>query len=881
MSEAEPLLSGDLKDYHYDLGSLEKALGLVLYASRLRLVGTASPGSPVDVVPLLPKFHASRGYYSCLQPLRPRTFAASRPGASDASRGTESPSSDSSSSESDSGESAGKVEIHEVGAVVRTCFVDPRGTAEPGEESQECKSQRLLWSIAALTPAGSHTIEVGPSVEVAERAHSAGCDAPPSLRVALVASESNGYINIAAAADASPAAAAWLRWAWLQDALAHLQSVPASTAKQVTLDAATRFGFTAHTLVPAAIPAAGSAAAAASGQPRGGAGEGAPGRLPLRCTLVLLPAEAAVLERLNRLCPSTARAPLVSPADHADPASGGEATQSVAAPCISGGWTGSGSAARVGEVGPIAVTLGPEAGQPVARLLIGPAARAHPPIALSPLGVFRSVFREKFGTPRQGALSPTSRGTLVLRRDLGGDALEGLDGFSHAWIIFHFHLNRHAPTAPAGPATGVAASGVAAAGVAAAGAPGPGIALERGNGEGPGEDEPLSADTTAALPAGGARYISRPVTKIKPPRLGGQRTGSLSTRSPVRFNPLGLTLARVECVDVAAGTAVFSGVDLVDGTPVIDVKPFHLADMLPAACVRVPEWVRDSFLAHQAALSAGTVVSTGAGINEAVAVDSMTAAGADPVDDSAAASSRSLVVSPPPLRVEVRSALAEGGDVVSRLRRLLLREALAERERKCCEREGQAPAATPAALRGRSCLAPSFPLALPQPAGSAVSVSTSSSPAGATTSADALVDLVEAVHAQADAVWACAREALSNDPRSLHSKSKRGGSAGEGEVMAIRVEGLAFTFTVRDVAAAGGAGGGSGGDVGYAAAAPVVRIEVTGIEPYDPEHADGDWGKGVDGGAAGVGGVPGRGGGQPRLRTREWLEQQTRAAQGT
>lgn len=60
--------------------------------------------------------------------------------------------------------------------------------------------------------------------------------------------------------------------------------------------------------------------------------------------------------------------------------------------------------------------------------------------------------------------------------------------------------------------------------------------------------------------------------KVKPPRLGGQKRGVFATRSPHRPCPVGLSLVRVD--RVAGSTVYVSGVDLVDGTPILDIKPY-------------------------------------------------------------------------------------------------------------------------------------------------------------------------------------------------------------------------------------------------------------------------------------------------------------------
>lgn len=79
--------------------------------------------------------------------------------------------------------------------------------------------------------------------------------------------------------------------------------------------------------------------------------------------------------------------------------------------------------------------------------------------------------------------------------------------------------------------------------------------------------------------------------KVQPPRLGGRRVGLFATRTPHRPNPIGLSLVRIESVDRERGVLTLSGLDLVDGTPVLDIKPYlPYADT--ASGVRIPEYVR-------------------------------------------------------------------------------------------------------------------------------------------------------------------------------------------------------------------------------------------------------------------------------------------------
>ena len=68
-------------------------------------------------------------------------------------------------------------------------------------------------------------------------------------------------------------------------------------------------------------------------------------------------------------------------------------------------------------------------------------------------------------------------------------------------------------------------------------------------------------------------------TKIKPPKLDGVKMGVYATRSPHRFNPIGLSIAKLDKVE--GRTIHLSGIDLIHGTPVLDIKPYHYLDALP------------------------------------------------------------------------------------------------------------------------------------------------------------------------------------------------------------------------------------------------------------------------------------------------------------
>lgn len=137
----------------------------------------------------------------------------------------------------------------------------------------------------------------------------------------------------------------------------------------------------------------------------------------------------------------------------------------------------------------------------------------------------RSDFRAKFGIPRQSGLVPELTARVVFESAYrSADALRGIEGFDRLWLIWQF------------------------------------------SGSPPGRWHPT----------------------VRPPRLGGNvRVGVFATRSPFRPNPLGLSCVRLEHVDwdaIDGPTLVVSGADLLDGTPIYDVKPYvPYADAFPDA----------------------------------------------------------------------------------------------------------------------------------------------------------------------------------------------------------------------------------------------------------------------------------------------------------
>lgn len=136
---------------------------------------------------------------------------------------------------------------------------------------------------------------------------------------------------------------------------------------------------------------------------------------------------------------------------------------------------------------------------------------------MKPVAHIYTDFPTKFGVPRQSGLSPNSEGRIVFLPDYRNqEAFRGLDGYSHVWLLWDFSM-AHRPE---------------------------------------GEWSPT----------------------VRPPRLGGNvRMGVWATRSPFRPNPIGLSsvkLERIEWQTPDGPVLVVSGADLMNGTPIYDIKPY-------------------------------------------------------------------------------------------------------------------------------------------------------------------------------------------------------------------------------------------------------------------------------------------------------------------
>lgn len=134
---------------------------------------------------------------------------------------------------------------------------------------------------------------------------------------------------------------------------------------------------------------------------------------------------------------------------------------------------------------------------------------------MKPIARIRSDFATKFGIPRQSGVVGSLQAEIVFEPEFRSrEAVRGLDGYSHIWLIWEFSENVDAPWSPT----------------------------------------------------------------VRPPRLGGNvRMGVFATRSPFRPNPIGLSCVRLERVDLTdpRGPVLHvAGADLMDGTPIYDIKPY-------------------------------------------------------------------------------------------------------------------------------------------------------------------------------------------------------------------------------------------------------------------------------------------------------------------
>lgn len=132
---------------------------------------------------------------------------------------------------------------------------------------------------------------------------------------------------------------------------------------------------------------------------------------------------------------------------------------------------------------------------------------------ISPIGIIENDYDDKFGIPRQSGIADI-KSKIVLNKEYSDEAaIKGLDGFSHIWLIWEFDRNSHEATS----------------------------------------------------------------LTVRPPRLGGnKRVGVFASRSPFRPNPLGLSCVSLDSIEWDRDRLCLnvSGADLINGTPIYDIKPY-------------------------------------------------------------------------------------------------------------------------------------------------------------------------------------------------------------------------------------------------------------------------------------------------------------------
>jgi tRNA-Thr(GGU) m(6)t(6)A37 methyltransferase TsaA len=135
-------------------------------------------------------------------------------------------------------------------------------------------------------------------------------------------------------------------------------------------------------------------------------------------------------------------------------------------------------------------------------------------ITISPIGFINSPYKEKFAIPRQPGLVNAAKGTITLLNEINPiDCVRELEQFSHIWLLFIFHSTQSQGWKPL----------------------------------------------------------------VRPPRLGGnKKVGVLASRSTFRPNPIGMSVVKLDRVERSKQAVIIhiSGMDLLDQTPIVDIKPY-------------------------------------------------------------------------------------------------------------------------------------------------------------------------------------------------------------------------------------------------------------------------------------------------------------------
>lgn len=131
---------------------------------------------------------------------------------------------------------------------------------------------------------------------------------------------------------------------------------------------------------------------------------------------------------------------------------------------------------------------------------------------ITPIAHFHSPLTSKFGVPKQSGIVGNLSGRIVFTSQYSNmDYIRGIEGYDYLWLVWEFSANKHKASSPV----------------------------------------------------------------VRPPVLGGnEKMGVFATRSPFRPNPLGLSSVKIEKIETEGPVIHVTGADLMDGTPIYDIKPY-------------------------------------------------------------------------------------------------------------------------------------------------------------------------------------------------------------------------------------------------------------------------------------------------------------------
>lgn len=153
------------------------------------------------------------------------------------------------------------------------------------------------------------------------------------------------------------------------------------------------------------------------------------------------------------------------------------------------------------------------------------------------IGTLISCFPEKFSSPRQGNLLELTRGKIVIKKNIDMHCFDGIENFTYIWIIYIFHLNQG--------------------------------------------------------------FVGSKVIPPKYPGIDNKKLGIFATRTPHRYNPIGLTLCKFNKIE---GREIFiSCVDMITGTPILDIKPYHHLESVDVfgENIKYAQWIYNSCQAEK------------------------------------------------------------------------------------------------------------------------------------------------------------------------------------------------------------------------------------------------------------------------------------------